>query len=144
HGDVSSRMSPLASCDFAAVSGCTSTHPCQVILDTGSGSSWSHGLFAPRPSCRAIDGKTISTYFSDTPPVPVRPPSCCAIPGTSRTLCTGASLHSTMLNGVAPEVGELPAAAVPLMQHPPPGLHVLLEGARSTGGLEQHVAGVAG
>src|SRR5882724_2095694 len=87
-------MSPLASCAFAAVSGWTSTHACQVIFETGSGSSWSHGLFAPRPSSSAIDGKTISRCFSDAPAEPARPPSRCAIPETSRTLCAGASAYT--------------------------------------------------
>src|SRR2546421_9667072 len=68
-------MSPLASCDFAAVSGCTSTHPCHVIFDTGSGSSCSHGLFAPRPSCSPIDGKTMSKCCSDAPSEAARPRS---------------------------------------------------------------------
>src|SRR5213592_754320 len=60
-GDVRSRMSPLASCHLAAVSGWTSTQACQVIFETGSGSSWSHGLLAPRPSCSATEGNTVST-----------------------------------------------------------------------------------
>src|SRR2546426_9612582 len=43
---------------LAAVSGCTSTQLCHAIFETGSGSSCSHGLLAPRPSWRAGCGKT--------------------------------------------------------------------------------------
>src|SRR5207244_12321948 len=53
-------------------------------------------------------------------------------------------VHAAVLYGVAPKVVEAPAAAVSLMQGPPPGLQVVLEAARSTGGLEQHVPGFAG
>jgi len=60
YGDVSRTMSPLATCHFPAVSGLTSTQPCQLIFETGSGSSCSHGLLAPRPSCSAGCGKTVS------------------------------------------------------------------------------------
>ncbi len=85
-------MSPFASCHFAAVSGWTSTHACHVIFETGSGSSCNHGLFAPRPSCSASEGKMISRVSADAPPVPAKPPSNCAIPGSRRTACAGASV----------------------------------------------------
>src|SRR5262245_55201660 len=39
-----------------AVSGWISTHELQAIFETGSGSSCSHGLFAPRPSPSVGDG----------------------------------------------------------------------------------------
>src|SRR2546422_7850236 len=74
-GDLRSRMSPFASCHLAAVSGWSSTHACQVIFDTGSGSSCSHGLFAPRPSWSASDGNTTSGSLSAAPAAPATPRS---------------------------------------------------------------------
>src|SRR5262249_61333679 len=49
-------MSPRSMPRRFAVSGWISTHELQQILETGSGSSCSHGLFAPRPSPRVGDG----------------------------------------------------------------------------------------
>src|SRR4051812_21807353 len=62
-----SRMSPRSTPIFAAVSGCSSTHELQRILVTGSGSSCSHGLFAPRPSPTTGDGYTTSLYSPAVP-----------------------------------------------------------------------------
>jgi hypothetical protein len=50
------RWSPSAIPSRFAVAGWISTHDCQLIFVTGSESSWSHGLFAPRPSPRSDDG----------------------------------------------------------------------------------------
>src|SRR5512147_2420911 len=52
-------MSPRSMFSRCAVSGCNSTHELQQILVTGSGSSCSQGLFAPRPSPSAADGYVI-------------------------------------------------------------------------------------
>src|SRR5690606_25050922 len=49
-GDVTSTISPSRTSTRFAVSGCSSTQDCQVILVTGSGFSSSHGLLLPRPS----------------------------------------------------------------------------------------------
>src|SRR5439155_17252515 len=61
--DLSSRKSPVARLQRAAVSGCTSTQPCHAILETGSGSSCSQGLLAPRPSCSTGCGNTTTVAF---------------------------------------------------------------------------------
>src|SRR5207249_4915764 len=112
-------MSPFASCHFAAVSGCTSTHACQVIFETGSGSSCSHGLLAPRPSCNASDGKTISSDSLVAPdPAPATSPSSCAIPGSSRTGWVDAAAVSSQydekltLKPTLPSACEKPAGSV--------------------------------
>src|SRR5258705_10548294 len=49
-------MSPRSIPSFAAVAGCSSTHELHSTFVTGSGSSWSQGLFAPRPSPRVGEG----------------------------------------------------------------------------------------
>src|ERR1041385_7497103 len=70
-------MAPRSIPNRCAVSGWISTHELQQILVTGSGSSRSHGLFAPRPSPRSADGY-VTTKKSPVPPIGVLGPAATA------------------------------------------------------------------
>src|SRR5687767_12202786 len=58
---VTVTWSPAAISSRRAVSGWISTQDCQAILLTGSGSSCSHGLLAPRPSPNVGDRYTTTS-----------------------------------------------------------------------------------
>src|SRR5688500_64771 len=91
-----------------AVSGWISTHELQSTLVTGSGSSWSHGLLAPRPSPSVGDG-----YVTRK-----KSPVVCAA-GAAGGWALGAGVAAR--GAIEPLVSPRASAADMVCGFPPPG-----------------------
>src|SRR5262245_11248423 len=109
---VISIMSPRSMPSSVAVSGWISTHELQQIFETGSGSSWSHGLFAPRPSPSTGDGYVTKKYLPWVLPI-----------GFARRADAGAGAAAMVRAATVPDAIPLGSAAANAVG--PPGKRLI-------------------